>query len=109
MRIVALEEHFAFRDLIGRIPDETLQARGWPASGMAMDAALRSEVYDLGAQRLASMDDSGTTVQVLSAAGPGAELLDERKALSWHASTTTDLPKQCREIPTAFRDSHTCL
>lgn len=102
MRIVALEEHFASRDMIGHIPDEALKARGWPSSGASMDAVMPIDVYDLGAKRLASLDDSGITLEVLSVAGPGAELLDEKKGVEMARIYNDRLAETMREHPTRF-------
>ncbi len=83
-RIVALEEHFASSEQISRIPDTAVTERGWPAPGPAFDAAMHTdEIYDLGDRRLHSMDNAGITTQILSAAGPGAELLDSSQGPSY--------------------------
>ncbi len=72
MRIVALEEHFNAPDLIARIDKAAIAARGWDQHDDQHADALK----DVGSRRLADMDAAGVTVQVLSAAGPGADLLD---------------------------------
>ena len=76
MRVVALEEHFTVPDLVRRIPQEVIRARGFPPP--EMHAGAQSEVErlaDLGDARLRDMDAAGITLQVLSVAGPGADLL----------------------------------
>jgi predicted TIM-barrel fold metal-dependent hydrolase len=75
MRIVALEEHFQVPELIKRIDPATMAARGW-TSGDDTPAAKGAELGEVGDKRLAMMDEAGVTVQVLSASGPGADLLD---------------------------------
>lgn len=77
MRVIALEEHFALPHLIGRIPREAIAERGWPPphhlpSGLL---ATASKLPDVGDGRIAAMDAAGIDVQVLSSAGPGAELM----------------------------------
>jgi predicted TIM-barrel fold metal-dependent hydrolase len=72
MRVVALEEHFASRELAAEIPKEKIRERGWPEREMGGD-----QISDLGPKRIETMDEAGVTVQVLSVSGPGAELLDE--------------------------------
>lgn len=75
MRIVALEEHFQAPDLIERIGKDRIAARGWPDGDAHPKASMRDELAEVGAERLADMDAAGLTVQVLSASGPGADLL----------------------------------
>lgn len=77
MRIVALEEHFSHPDLVARIPSDRIAGRGYPPSGPGFAGVMRFEqLADTGAGRLADMQAAGIDVQVLSVAGPGADLLD---------------------------------
>ena len=46
-----------------------------------MTPELRDGLIDLGERRLQAMDESGITVQVLSATMPGAELLDGEEGI----------------------------
>src|SRR5262249_61320842 len=76
MRVVALEEHFNVPALVKRIDPAAISARGFrprrtPASGPNPLALLP----EIGEQRLKSMDETGITVQVLSTAPPGPDLL----------------------------------
>src|SRR5208337_586533 len=76
MRIVALEEHFTVPELVGRIDPEAIRRRGFPGPDVVWGQVIkRNELRDLGAARLADMDASGITVQVLSVSGPGADLV----------------------------------
>jgi len=77
MRIVTLEEHYVAPEFIGRIDKAAIQARGWPATnGVPSPIGGSPEALaEVGPQRLAAMDQGGVTVQVLSAAGPGADLM----------------------------------
>ncbi len=76
MRVVALEEHFTVPDLVRRIPQEAIRARGFPPPEMHAGAQGEVErLADLGDARLRDMDAAGITLQVLSVAGPGADLL----------------------------------
>jgi predicted TIM-barrel fold metal-dependent hydrolase len=85
-RIVALEEHIGFPDMVNRIPLAVRQHAGWPS-----DANPHSPVHEqqqklaeIGSERLRLMDEAGITIQVLSVSGPGAELLppDESPAFA---------------------------
>jgi predicted TIM-barrel fold metal-dependent hydrolase len=77
MRIVTLEEHFVVPELVGRIDKEAIAARGWPtASRIPTPVGAGPEALaEVGPERLAAMDKGGITVQVLSTAGPGADLM----------------------------------
>ncbi len=76
MRIVALEEHFTVPPLTSRISKDAVKARGMPAYDQAPPAVRRADLLkDLGPARIADMDAAGVSIQVLSAAGPGADLL----------------------------------
>jgi predicted TIM-barrel fold metal-dependent hydrolase len=76
MRIVALEEHFNAPDLIARIDKSAIRARGWPGPGQPANDRHEAELAEVGPQRLRDMDAAGVSLQVLSAAGPGADLMD---------------------------------
>ena len=76
MRIVAVEEHFTFSDLRSRIDSATLNRNGWPAPGTASFKAINPPALaDTGQERIAAMDTAGIRMQVLSVAGPGAEIV----------------------------------
>jgi predicted TIM-barrel fold metal-dependent hydrolase len=76
MRIVALEEHFTVPRIVSRIDSDTIRHRGFPGPDFPWAQSIkRNELADLGSARLADMDASGITVQVLSVAGPGADLV----------------------------------
>jgi len=76
MRIVALEEHFSVPSLSRRIPQDVIQRRGFRPRkfppGAVNPMELLPEIAEL---RLKSMDEAGISVQVLSNAGPGPDLL----------------------------------
>jgi uncharacterized protein len=76
MRIVAVEEHFTFSDLLSRIDSAALNGNGWPAPGMASFRAINPPALaDTGEERIAAMDTAGIGMQVLSVPGPGAEIV----------------------------------
>ena len=80
MRIVALEEHCTFPDLAARIGPDAIRARGLTPGGLSVPAVDRREqLRDVGAGRIADMDAAGITLQVLSVAQAGAELLAGRE------------------------------
>ena len=73
MRVIALEEHFTVPALVCKIDPDAIAKRGFPPG---FHSSLAGKMSDLGAARLADMDEAGIAVQVLSASGPGADLLD---------------------------------
>jgi uncharacterized protein len=76
MRIVAVEEHFTFSDLLSRIDCPTLVRNGWPAPGTAMFQAINpAALANTGAERITAMESAGICMQVLSVPGPGAEIV----------------------------------
>ncbi|WP_213993077.1 amidohydrolase family protein [Sodalis sp. dw_96] len=85
MRIVALEEHFNFPDMIARLPAALIRNRGWPegSDAPALMQRIAQQLPELGANRLADMDKHNITMQVLSWAGPGAELLPGAQGVIW--------------------------
>ena len=53
MRIVAVEEHFTFPDLLSRIDLATLERNGWPAPGTATFKAINPPALaDTGQERI---------------------------------------------------------
>src|ERR1700758_559102 len=76
MRVVALEEHFSVPALSKRIDPKVVSARGFRPRTVTPGAPNPMELLpEIGEVRLKSMDDAGITVQVLSNAGPGADLV----------------------------------
>jgi hypothetical protein len=76
MRIVAVEEHFIFSDLLSRIDSATLNRNGWPEPGTTTFQAINPPALaDTGQERIAAMDTAGIRMQVLSVPGPGAEIV----------------------------------
>lgn len=76
MRIVALEEHYTVPSIVSRIDPAAVRRRGFPGPDVVWGQTLkRNELAHLGENRLADMDASGITVQVLSVAGPGADVV----------------------------------
>ncbi len=73
MRIVAVEEHLTFPDLLARIGSETLEGNGWPAPGApGFRAVVPSALEESGQGRLAAMDTAGVTRRQRSGATPRA-------------------------------------
>jgi uncharacterized protein len=76
MRTVALEEHFTVPSLTQRIAKDVLNRRGFRPRNISPGAPNPMELLpEIAEIRLKSMDEAGITVQVLSIAGPGPDLL----------------------------------
>ena len=76
MRIVALEEHFSVPSLSRRIAQDVIFRRGFRPRKITPGAPNPMELLpEIAEGRLKSMDDAGISVQVLSNAGPGPDLL----------------------------------
>jgi uncharacterized protein len=96
MRIVALEEHFNVPSLVRRISPEAIARHGFP-TGFGDPLAKLSG--DLGEGRIADMDANGITVQVLSASGPGAYLLDGAEGVAFARDINDTLGKAVAAHP----------
>ena len=99
MRIVALEEHFSIPALIRRIDSGAIARRGFPIGRWK---GPDSQLADLGAERLGDMDQAGITVQVLSASGPGADLVDGAEGVSLAREMNDVLARSIAEHPDRF-------
>lgn len=76
MRVIALEEHFTVPHLVRRIDPDAIRRRGFrPRSAPKQGPNPLELAPEIGAQRLAYMDEAGITVQVLSNTGPGPDLV----------------------------------
>jgi predicted TIM-barrel fold metal-dependent hydrolase len=76
LRIVAVEEHFTWQDLLSRIDPAILVRNGWPAPGTAVFQAINPPALtDTGKDRITSMNAAGISTQVLSVPGPRAEIV----------------------------------
>lgn len=104
MRTVALEEHFNIPSLLTRLQPERISARGNPPPAQTPEAILDAtrRLPDLGASRLADMDAAGITVQVLSWAGPGADLLPPDESVPWSREANDTLARAVAEHPDRY-------
>ena len=112
MRIVALEEHYTVPTIVSRIDPAAIRRRGFPAPDIVWGQTLkRNELAQLGDARIADMDASGITLQVLSVAGPGADVdatrahaksplaQMRRKLPCWSWTITRFSPRRLRHGP----------
>jgi uncharacterized protein len=104
MRIVALEEHYTVPRIVAGISPEAVVRRGFPGPDVVWSQVLkRDELADLGAARIADMDASGITVQVLSVAGPGADLVPGQAGVDLARAYNDALAEACTRNPDRYR------
>jgi uncharacterized protein len=105
MRIVALEEHYTVPRIVAGISADAVARRGFPTDPgfVWAQTTKRSELADLGANRLADMDANGITVQVLSVAGPGADLVPGQPGIDLARAYNDALAEACARHPTRYR------
>jgi predicted TIM-barrel fold metal-dependent hydrolase len=104
MRIVALEEHFTVPGIVAGIAPDAIARRGFPGPDFVWSQTTkRAELADLGAARLADMDANGITVQVLSVAGPGADLVPGQKGIDLATAYNDALAEACARHPARYR------
>jgi hypothetical protein len=104
MRIVALEEHFTVPRIVSRIDSDTIRHRGFPGPDFPWaQTTRRNELADLGDARLADMDAGGITVQVLSVAGPGADLVPGEAGITLARDYNNALAEAVSRHPDRYR------
>ena len=104
MRIVALEEHYTVPRIVAGIDADAIARRGFPGPDTVWSQTIkRNELADLGDARLADMDASGITVQVLSVAGPGADLVPGQPGIDLARAYNDALAEACARHPTRYR------
>ena len=104
MRTVTLEEHFNVPELVARIPKEKIRERGFPGPGEGAEHMARpqAKLKEVGAARLADMDAGEVTVQVLSVAGPGADLLPAKEGVAFAQELNDTLARIVAGHPTRY-------
>lgn len=84
-RIVTVEEHITFPDLVSQLPDAEAIERGYRSAAQPfVEASLTDPMKDTEA-RIARLDEAGITVQVLSYPYAGTDLLAPREGRRWAA------------------------
>ncbi len=99
MRTIALEEHFTTPNFVagpGRAFTESMAKAG------PFGAKLIALLADIGAGRVAAMDEAGLDMQVLSLNSPGVEQSDPDEAVAVSADANDVLAAAVRQHPTRF-------
>jgi len=104
MRVVALEEHYTVPRIVAGVSPDAIARRGFPGPDFVWaQTTKRNELADLGAARLADMDAGGITTQVLSVAGPGADLVPGQPGIDLARAYNDALAEACARHPTRYR------
>ena len=100
MKIIAIEEHFLTSEI----------RAAWAASAIAQDGAsnfdrpeIEQRLDDLGAGRLALMDESGVDVQVLSVTTPALHNLEPEQSVALARRTNDLLAATIAQHPTRYQ------
>ena len=102
MKIIALEEHFAFPEVI-----EAWRS-GEPRTGHSAfetvpSGTMSEQLLDLGEVRLAAMDAAGIDVQVLSLTTPGVQGLSAAEAVPLATESNDLLAQTVQQRPSRFQ------
>lgn len=97
MRTIALEEHFVTESFL-----RATRAQNPNAAVPPQIAALLPKVLDLGAGRIAAMDESAIDLQILSLAAMGFDSLDAATAIPLARDINDELAAAIRANPSRF-------
>jgi len=104
MRTVALEEHFSIPAFAQRIGKDAISRRGYRPRNITPGAVNPMELLpEIGDKRLKSMDDAGITLQVLSHAGPNADLVRGPDGVAMARETNDHLAAAIARHPDRFK------
>ncbi|WP_259065383.1 amidohydrolase family protein [Mucilaginibacter sp. X4EP1] len=101
MRVVTLEEHITFPELIDNMPKEA-RDKHYLGKSPAIQKMI-PKLADIDGERLQSMNDNGISVQVLSVAGEGADLLDAKAGPAFAKEYNDVIASQIAPYPDRFK------
>ncbi|WP_419806241.1 amidohydrolase family protein [Terriglobus sp.] len=102
MKIVALEEHFAFPNVIEAWRSADARAQG-PSLASFAQGPTGERLTEFGDARLAAMDAAGIDVQVLSLTTPGVQGLSAGEAVTLATESNDLLANVIRSRPDRFQ------
>lgn len=104
MRVVALEEHYTIPGIVAGIAPDAVARRGFPDPEFGWAQSFkRNELAELGEARLADMDANGITTQVMSVAGPGADLVPGQAGIDLARAYNDGLAEATGRYPARYR------
>jgi predicted TIM-barrel fold metal-dependent hydrolase len=98
MRVVTLEEHVAFPEMLALIPED--KKGGFSQSPMMQKMAPK--LADVTGERLTLMDESGISVQVLSVVSLGANILSAEDGPAFASKYNDLIAKKISSQPDRF-------
>lgn len=98
MRIVTLEEHISFPEMSELLTADALSKKVPSAAA----ARMMPKLSDITGERLASMDETGITVQVLSVENTDVNLLDEAHAPAFAEKYNDRIAERIKDHPDRF-------
>jgi predicted TIM-barrel fold metal-dependent hydrolase len=98
MRIVTIEEHVSFPEMTSLLPEDALKKR----IPSAPAAQILPKLADVSGERLASMNESGIAMQVLSVENTDVNLLDSNKAPDFAIKYNDLLADKIKDHPERF-------
>jgi predicted TIM-barrel fold metal-dependent hydrolase len=104
-RTVSLEEHYSIAEIAARISDEVKRRRGFPPASPttpSLNQRMQQPLTDLGPDRIADLDASDISTQVLSWIGPGADLLDGKAAIDFARDANRGLATAIAQYPSRY-------
>ncbi len=104
MRVVTLEEHISFPQFDDRISKEARIARGWanPDSDASPMNRVQRQLEEVGEERIADMNKTGITMQVLSVTAPGGDILEPSEAVLFAKDYNDEIKKRVDAHPDRF-------
>lgn len=99
-KLIAIEEHFLTRDIRAAWAAFAIGSEGTASFDQG---ALEARLDDLGAQRLALMDESGVDVQVLSVTTPALHNLEPAPSVALARQTNDLVAATIAKYPTRFQ------
>ena len=110
---IATEEAFMTRDVYAAtrrvIEEHAIDDPGFYAlqghyltSTSERSTFIASRLQDLGDRRIADMDATGISMQILGLTAPGVQIFDAETAVSLAAATNDELAEACRRHPDRF-------
>src|ERR1700704_2749665 len=104
MPTAARKDPYPVPRIVAGISPDAVARRGFPGPDFVWaQTTKRNELADLGRARLDDMDASGITVQVLSVAGPGADLVPGQPGIDLARAYNAALAEACARHPTRYR------
>ena len=101
MRVITLEEHVTFPELVEQLPQKA-KDKHYLGQSPAIQK-LVPKLADITGERLQSMDANGITVQVLSVAGEGADLLNPDESPAFAQKYNDAIAERIATHPDRFK------